>query len=121
MAFISPSGDGLKVVFKARLEWGNLIDNQQEMAKLLGVSEFIDEKCKDGSRGHFLTTEEDLLYIDEEVFTYENKAFGEKYNEQYRERFFMVCPLRRSSRSCWAAWCRDRATDTRRCGIWPIC
>ena len=85
MAFISPSGDGLKVVFKARLEWGNLIDNQQEMAKLLGVSEFIDEKCKDGSRGHFLTTEEDLLYIDDEVFTYENKAFGEKYNEQYRE------------------------------------
>jgi hypothetical protein len=85
MAFVSPSGDGLKIVFKARLEWGNLIDNQQEMAKLLGVSEFIDEKCKDGSRGHFLTTEEDLLYIDEEVFTYENKAFGEKYNEQYRE------------------------------------
>ena len=72
MAFVSPSGDGLKIVFKARLEWGNLIDNQQEMAKLLGVSEFIDEKCKDGSRGHFLTTEEDLLYIDDEVFTYEN-------------------------------------------------
>ena len=85
MAFVSPSGDGLKVVFKARLEWGNLIDNQQEMAKLLGVSEFIDEKCKDGSRGHFLTTEEDLLYIDEEIFTYENKDFGEKYNELYRD------------------------------------
>jgi hypothetical protein len=85
MAFVSPSGDGLKVVFKARLEWGNLIDNQQEMAKLLGVSEFIDEKCKDGSRGHFLTTEEDLLYIDDEIFTYENKDFGEKYNELYRD------------------------------------
>ena len=85
MAFVSPSGDGLKVVFKARLEWGNLIDNQQEMAKLLGVSAFIDEKCKDGSRGHFLTTEEDLLYIDEEIFEYENQAFGEKYNQQYRE------------------------------------
>ena len=85
MAFVSPSGDGLKVVFKARLEWGNLIDNQQEMAKLLGVSEFIDKKCKDGSRGHFLTTEQDLLYIDEEIFEYENQAFGEKYNEQYRE------------------------------------
>lgn len=84
MAFVSPSGDGLKVVFKARLEWGNLIDNQQEMAKLLGVSEFIDEKCKDGSRGHFLTTEQDLLYIDEKIFEYENQAFGEKYNEQYR-------------------------------------
>ncbi len=85
MAFVSPSGDGLKIVFKARMEWGNLIDNQQEMAKLLGVTAFIDEKCKDGSRGHFLTTEEDLLYIDEEVFEYENKAFAEKYNEVYRD------------------------------------
>ncbi len=85
MAFVSPSGDGLKVVFKARLEWGNLIDNQKEMAKFLGVSAFIDEKCKDGSRGHFLTTEQDLLYIDEEIFAYENAAFAEKYNSQYRE------------------------------------
>ena len=40
---------------------------------------------------------------------------------RFRERYIMVCPLRRSSRSCWAAWCRDRATGTRRCGIWPIC
>ena len=85
MAFVSPSGDGLKIVFKARMEWGNLIDNQQEMAKLLGVTAFIDEKCKDGSRGHFLTTEEDLLYINEEIFEYENKAFAEKYNEVYRD------------------------------------
>ena len=85
MAYISASGDGLKVVFKARLEWGNLIDNQKEMAKFLGVSEFIDEKCKDGSRGHFLTTDQDLLYIDEEIFAYENAAFAEKYNSQYRE------------------------------------
>ena len=55
MVFVSPSGDGLKIVFKARMEWGNLIDNQKEMARFLGVSDYIDEKCKDGSRGHFLT------------------------------------------------------------------
>ena len=86
MVFVSPSGDGLKIVFKARQEWGNLIDNIQAMAKFLGVSEFIDKKCRDGSRGHFLTTEEDLLYIDEEeLYTYENKEFGEKYNGMYRE------------------------------------
>ena len=85
MAYISASGDGLKIVFKARREWGNLIDNQQEMAKFLGVSAFIDEKCKDGSRGHFITTEEDLLYFDEEIFEYENKEFGEKYNGMYRD------------------------------------
>ena len=84
MAFISPSGDGLKIVFKARLEWGNIIDNIQEMAKFLGVSEYIDKKCRDGSRGHFLTTEQDLLYIDEEIFEYENKGFAEKYNGEYR-------------------------------------
>ena len=85
MAFVSPSGDGLKIVFKARLEWGNIIDNIQEMAEFLGVSEYIDKKCRDGSRGHFLTTEQDLLYIDEEIFEYENKEFAEKYNAQYRE------------------------------------
>ena len=93
MAFISPSGDGLKIVFKARMEWGNLIDNQQEMAKFLGVSAFIDEKCKDGSRGHFLTTEEDLLYIDDEIFEYENKAFGEKYNAMYRDGRTQPTPM----------------------------
>ena len=84
MAYISASGDGLKIVFKARMEWGNLIDNQHQMAQFLGVE--VDEKCKDGSRGHFITTEEDLLYIDEEdLYTYENKAFGEKYNGMYRD------------------------------------
>ena len=83
MAYVSASGDGLKIVFKARLEWGNLIDNQLQMAQFLGVT--VDEKCKDGSRGHFITTEDDLLYIDEEeLYTYENKEFAEKYNEQYR-------------------------------------
>ena len=83
MAYISASGDGLKIVFKARLEWGNLIDNQHQMAQFLGVT--VDEKCKDGSRGHFITTEDDILYIDEEdLYTYENKAFAEKYDEQYR-------------------------------------
>ena len=84
MVFVSPSGDGLKIVFKARLEWGNIIDNIQEMAKFLGVSEYIDKKCRDGSRGHFLTTEQDLLYIDEEIFEYENKEFAAKYNGEYR-------------------------------------
>ena len=84
MAYVSASGDGLKIVFKARTEWGNLIDNQHKMAALLGVP--IDEKCKDGSRGHFITTEQDILYIDEEeLYDYENKEFAERYNQQYRD------------------------------------
>ena len=37
LVYITPSGKGLKVVFKADVAKGNLIDNQHAMAKLLGV------------------------------------------------------------------------------------
>ena len=82
LAYITPSGKGLKIVFKARTEWGNLIDNQHQMAKLLGLE--VDESCKDASRMSFICKEEDILYLDKELFTYENKEFAEKYDEVYR-------------------------------------
>ena len=82
LVYITPSGKGLKIVFKARTEWGNLIDNQHQMAKLLGVE--VDESCKDASRMSFICKESDILYLDKELFTYENKAYGEKYDEEYR-------------------------------------
>lgn len=82
LAYITPSGKGLKIVFKARTEWGNLIDNQHQMAKLLGLE--VDESCKDASRMSFICKEEDILYLDKELFTYENKEFAEKYDESYR-------------------------------------
>ncbi|MCR5270918.1 MAG: hypothetical protein K6D91_07895 [Prevotella sp.] len=82
LVYITPSGHGLKIVFKARTEWGNLIDNQHQMAKLLGVE--VDESCKDASRMSFICKETDILYLDKELFTYENKAYGEKYDEEYR-------------------------------------
>ena len=84
--YISASGDGAKVVFKARMEWGNLIDNQLRMAQLLGVSKYVDEKCKDGSRGHFITTEEDVIFLDEtELYAYYNEAFYQRFNASYRD------------------------------------
>ena len=83
LVYITPSGHGLKIVFKARTEWGNLIDNQHQMAKLLGVE--VDESCKDASRMSFICKESDILYLDKELFTYENKAYGEKYDEEYRD------------------------------------
>ena len=82
LVYVTPSGKGLKIVFKARAEWGNLIDNQHEMAKLLGVE--VDESCKDASRMSFICKESDILYIDKELFTYENKEFAEKYDAEYR-------------------------------------
>ena len=83
LVYVTPSGKGLKIVFKARAEWGNLIDNQHEMAKLLGVE--VDESCKDASRMSFICKESDILYIDKELFTYENKEFAERYTALYRD------------------------------------
>ena len=82
LVYITPSGKGLKIVFKARPEWGNLIDNQHAMAKVLGVE--VDESCKDASRMSFICKESDILYLDKELFTYENKEYGEKYDTDYR-------------------------------------
>ncbi len=82
LVYITPSGKGLKVVFKADPKEGNLIDNQHAMARLLGVE--VDESCKDSSRMSFICKEEDILYLNKELFSYENKEFGEKYNDDYR-------------------------------------
>ena len=82
LIYITPSGKGLKIVFKADVEKGNLIDNQHAMAEVLGVE--VDESCKDASRMSFICKESDILYIDKELFTYENKEFAEKYDAEYR-------------------------------------
>ena len=82
LVYVTPSGKGLKIVFKADVAKGNLIDNQHAMAKVLGVE--VDESCKDASRMSFICKESDILYIDKELFTYENKEFGEKYDADYR-------------------------------------
>ena len=82
LVYITPSGHGLKIVFKADTEKGNLIDNQHAMAKVLGVE--ADEACKDASRMSFICKESDILYIDKELFTYEDKAYAEKYEAEYR-------------------------------------
>ena len=77
LVYVTPSGHGLKVVFKADVAKGNLIDNQHAMAKVLGVE--VDESCKDASRMSFICKESDILYMDKELFTYENKEFAERY------------------------------------------
>ena len=83
LVYVTPSGHGLKVVFKADVAKGNLIDNQHAMAKVLGVE--VDESCKDASRMSFICKESDILYINQELFTYENKAFAERYDALYRD------------------------------------
>lgn len=86
LMFITPSGEGLKSVHKARLEWGALISNQKKMAKILGLTPKIDKGCRDSSRLSFTPKWDDILFIDEEtLFSYDNPQYDDTYGRQYRE------------------------------------
>ena len=84
MVYVTPSGQGLKPVFTADPAIGNLIDNQLDFSRKLGLP--LDESCKDGSRGAFMTTADDIIYINEEkLFTYEDEAFSARFDAIYRD------------------------------------
>ena len=83
--FITPSGEGVKVVFKAREEWGNLIDNSYQMADMLGILDYCDSQTKNADHAHFIPKMSDVKFIDwEELFNYENPAYEARYGEAYR-------------------------------------
>jgi len=82
LIFVTPSGKGLKVIFAADAARGNLIDNQRYVAQRLGLQ--TDEACKDAARLSFTGTEADIIYIDEQLFTYSNSDYDKKYNRLYR-------------------------------------
>ena len=83
--FITPSGEGVKVVFKAREEWGNLQDNAYQMAEILGILDYCDSQTKNSDHAHFIPKASEVKYIDwQELFTYENPAYEQKYGEAYR-------------------------------------
>ena len=81
LCYVTPSGHGLKLVAKADIS-RNLIQNARWLAKELGME--TDEACKDASRLSFVSAEEDILFINENIFTYENKEFEAKYGAAYR-------------------------------------
>jgi len=83
--FITPSGEGIKVVFKAREEWGNLQDNAYQMAEILGMLDYCDSQTKNADHAHFIPKMSDVKYIDwKEFFSYENPAYEARYGEAYR-------------------------------------
>lgn len=84
MVHITSSGYGLRVVFTADINEGNLADNQIAFALALGQKP--DESCIDATRNSFAPKEEDILFIDETIFDYYNEAFDNKYTPMYREK-----------------------------------
>ena len=86
LIFITSSEEGMKVVFKARKEWGNLIDNAIEMGRQLGLK--ADESCKDASRMSFAPSRQagDILYFDAEgMFAQEDAEYDQLFGEDYRQ------------------------------------
>ena len=113
LVYITPSGKGLKVVFKADTSLGNLIDNQYVMARELG-NVIVDESCKDSSRMSYICKESDILYLDKELFTYENKAFSERYTALYRDGHSQATNENSlAARDTLACYRRDARTDNR--------
>ena len=83
--FITPSGEGVKVIFKAHEDWGNLQDNAYTMAEKLGILDYADGQTKNSDHAHFIPKADDVKFIDwEELFNYQNPAYEEKYGEAYR-------------------------------------
>ena len=85
LVHITSSGYGIRIVFTADINEGNLADNQIVFAQRLGYQP--DESCIDATRNSFAPKEEDILYINEELlFDYYNEEFDKLYTPQYRDK-----------------------------------
>ena len=82
LAHVTPSGHGLRFVFKADVKMGDIAANQQAFARRIGLP--LDEACKDSSRVSYAISKNNILMMKPEIFDYENKAFDDAYGDMYR-------------------------------------
>ena len=86
LIYRTASGHGLKVVAKADVDAGNIADNQARLAMMLGVK--IDPACKDASRLSFAPSTLDIIYINDELYDYDNKDYDNRYGQGYRDGLY---------------------------------
>ena len=87
LVHISCSGDGLRIIFTADINEGNLADNQIVFANALGVGYKPDRSCIDACRTSFAPKENEILYINEELlFNYYDEEFDKRYTPLYRKK-----------------------------------
>ena len=85
LVHITSSGYGIRIVFTADINEGNLADNQIVFAQRLGYQP--DESCIDATRNSFAPKEEDILYINEELlFDYYDENFDKRFTPEYRQK-----------------------------------
>jgi len=78
LVHVTPKGHGLRIVFKG-LETLDIAENQRQFAEHLGLE--YDEVCKNPSRMSFACSKEDILYINDEIFDYQDEEFNRNYQE----------------------------------------
>ena len=85
LAHITSSKKGIRIVFTANINDGNLADNQIVFAQALGYK--ADQSCIDATRNSFAPKEEDILYINEDLlFDYYDEEFDREFTPQYRDK-----------------------------------
>ena len=86
LVHITSSKEGIRIVFTADVNVGNLADNQIEFAQALGDYK-ADDSCIDATRNSFAPKEEDILYINEELlFNYYDEEFDKRFTPDYRNK-----------------------------------
>ncbi len=85
LVHITSSGRGIRIIFTANIEDGNLADNIIVFAATLGYR--ADSSCIDATRNSFAPKEDEILFIDEDrLFNYYDEEFDKRYTQLYREK-----------------------------------
>ena len=86
LVHITSSKKGIRFVFTADIQLGNLADQQIVYASKLGPYK-ADSSTIDATRNSFTPKEEDILYINEELlFNYYDEAFDKEFTPMYRDK-----------------------------------
>ena len=101
----TPSGDGLRVVTIANPNL-NIEQNQQALLtmirainpELYGGLE-ADGSCINADRGSFVVGKQNILYISETLFSYDNPKYDEKFGQLYRNGHVSGSTKRRTKRT----------------------
>ena len=73
LVHVTSSGHGIRIIFIADKQIGNLADNQMS--------------CIDATRNSFAPKENEILFIDEErLFNYYDEEFDKRFTPEYREK-----------------------------------
>ncbi|MCR4808797.1 MAG: hypothetical protein K5896_02940 [Prevotella sp.] len=95
LAHVTPSGKGLRLVCKADAKRGNLADNQQYLNRCFGLKG--DESIKNADRLSFAVSAKDIIYLDNQLFTYNNEDYDKMYGDMYRHGDSKLSKVSRSA------------------------